>query len=154
MLRRGLRQFATLVRVRKRQEEQRAERLAAAHRLRRRAQAERDHLEAERRRMFERAGQAAQGRMSAAEVRRYYQYERHLARLADEKDAEIMRLRQTEAERRAELEEAMKKRRMVERLHERRTESVLREVQRQEQRMSDESGTTRAAAQSKEGPKG
>ena len=61
----------------------------------------------------------AQGAFQAEEVGRYFQYERHLARLAVETDARLLELRALEEKRRAELEEALKSRRMVEKLQER-----------------------------------
>jgi len=110
------------------------------------AEQRRDALYRERQSVFGEAGQRARDRFDAREVRAYYQYERHLARLIDEADSEIRRLRRVAEERRLELEEAMKRRRMVEKLCERRLAAFLAQLNKAEQKMTDENATGSAAA--------
>ena len=87
----------------------------------------------------------AQGRFDADEVRRYYQYERHLARLGDARDADIRHLESIAEEKRAELEASAKTRRVMERLVERRASANLQYQRKMEQAALDEAATTRAA---------
>ena len=137
--------YTTLLRVRKRQEERRALALAKALREQQHAEAERAHLTAEQRRALERAGDTAQEAFDAAEVRCYYQYERHLAQLGDAKDAEIREFTRMSSVRRLELEEATKNKRMIERLRERTEEILHAQSRRDEQRRLDEVATNHAA---------
>ena len=135
--------YETLHRVRKRQVDLKAEALGAVRRDINANQLQRDDIQRQQRDTLASVGATAQGRFDAEDVRRYYQYERHLAMQAVEKDAEIARLRTVEDERRIELEEAMKKRRMVERLSERRQLALLAERRKQEQREMDEAAMRR-----------
>ena len=112
--------YDTLFRVRKRQEDQKAQALGMVRRDIQTTATRRDEIAREQRRTLDSAAAESQGKFDAEEVRRYYQYERHLAQLAVEQDAELARLRSVEEERRLELEDAIKQRRMVERLCERR----------------------------------
>lgn len=139
-------QYDTLLRIRRRQEDLKAEALAAARRRVGAAERQRTELAQQQRRTLEEAGQAARRRFDAADVRRYYQYERHLAGLTVELDARIAELRNNAETRRDELEEAMKDRRIVEKLKERRDKMFLQKALKDEQRQSDESAVNQAAA--------
>lgn len=131
-------QFDTLLRVRQRLEDLKAMALAESRRELHHARSQRDGIAAEQRRALEMAGSAAQAQFDASDVRRYYQHERHLAQLAVEKDAEIHALEGTIELRRAALEKALRDKRVVERLRERRLAAHLKEVRRKEQQMLDE----------------
>ena len=131
-------QYDTLLRIRQLQEDLHAAALAASRRQVRRAQEQRAELMAQRHDVLDTAGQRAREHPVAAELRAYYQYERRLARLTDEKDAEVVQLREVAEHKRGELEQAMKQRRIVERLRERRIEAYEAEVRREEQKASDE----------------
>lgn len=139
-------QYETLLRVRQRQEEVKGAALAAVrHEIAATAQ-QRTELVRQQMHMLEMAGQTARRHFAAAHVHHYYLHERYLARLAAEKDARVAELRRVEEQRRAELEEAMKRRRIVERLKELQQHEFLVELDRQRQRFVDEIATTRAAA--------
>ena len=137
--------YDMLLRVRRRQEDIRAQALAAASRDVRVAEQQRAALAGHQRLMFEEAGARVRDRLDPQEVRMYYQYERHLARLIDEKDAAIIELRGIAEARRAELEEAMKRRRIVEKLKERREHTFMAQARKEEQRLADEAATNHAA---------
>ena len=96
--------------------------------------------------MFELASKTANKSFEPDDIRRYYQYERYLARLADDKDSQIVQLTDEAAERRTELEEAMKSRRIIERLNERRLASYMQELYKEEQKFNDEVATNRSAS--------
>ena len=92
--------YDTLLRVRQRQEDLRAQTLAEARRREHLALAERDALAQEQQRMLEEAGTLLTRHFDAADVRRYFQHERHLARLGDDKDIQILEFQaQAEARR-------------------------------------------------------
>ncbi|HIJ74522.1 MAG TPA: flagellar export protein FliJ [Candidatus Hydrogenedentes bacterium] len=137
--------YGMLLRVRERQEERKAAELAGTRRTIRVAQHQKAEIVRQQRESLERAGRSAAKRFDASDVRRYYLYERHLARLADDKDAMIAHL-QREAERqRVELEEAMKRKRVVERLKERQQRAFFAELNKEEQAFSDEMAVNHAA---------
>lgn len=138
-------QYETLLRIRKRQEDLKAQALAAARREVHAAEGQRARIAQEQRRVVERAGGLLKERFDAAELRCYYQYERYLSWLGDAKDAEIRTLEEVAETKRAELEEATKSRRMVEKLKERHIKAHAKQVQKDEQRLTDEVGTTHAA---------
>ena len=145
MNRRRFDSLATLLRVRKRQEELKAQALAQARRDVRTAIEQRDGIEAYQRRMLERAGEMLQGDFDASAVRQFYQHERHLSRLAAERDIAIRQLERVAEKRRGELEDALKSRRMVEQL-ETRAQIRYRDFRnQQEQKQNDEIASSRAA---------
>lgn len=110
--------LAMLLRIRKRQEDIQAQSFARARRSLNHLREERQSIDEEQRRLLGEAAAVIRDAFDPSEARRYYQYERYLARLGDEKDAEIQaQRRSTEAERRL-LSETMKQRRMVEILDE------------------------------------
>jgi len=144
--------FEILIRVRKRQEQLRAQALASTRREIGAHERQRDALHREQTRMFAEAGRESQTSLSAHRMQGYFLFERHLAREAVEQDAAIRELRNVEAERRAELEEAMKRKRIVERLYERELERRLDEILTAEQKNADEIASGRAALRGKKGP--
>ncbi len=138
-------QYDTLLRVRKRQEDIRAQALAAALRDQHAAEHRRAEITRDQVRALERASETASQEFTASDVRRFFQYERHLAHLATQTDAAIRELRGEAGKRRAELEEAMKRRRILERLEERQQGAFLAELNKEEQAMGDEVATNYAA---------
>ena len=136
--------FKTLLRVRRRQEDRKAQELSSVHRQIRAAESERGNMERQQIAMLEQAAKLTRQEFDATDIQRYYQYERHLSRLVAEKDAEISELKDEEGEKRLELQEAMKQRRMAERLDERREEAFDDIVRKNSQKLSDEIAVTRA----------
>ncbi|MBN2309307.1 MAG: flagellar FliJ family protein [Candidatus Hydrogenedentes bacterium] len=145
MARRRPFRYHALLRVRKRQEELKAAALARIRRGIRRNEEERDHIAAAQRSMFDEAGRRSETSFRARDVQRYFDYERHLARLAVEKDAALAELRKREEASRAELEEATKKKRVVELLKERQDGAFMADVMKEEQKFTDEIATIHAA---------
>jgi len=141
---RGFR-YDTLLRVRRRQEDLRAQALAAARREVRIAKDHRARIAAEQMRALALAGEMMEGVFDASEVRRYYQYERHLARLRDSKDAQIRQLEAKAEIRRRELEAATKSKRVMEKLKDRQDGAYRDYLRTSEQRRLDEVATVRAA---------
>ena len=137
--------YDTLLRVRQRQEDLRAQTLAEARRREHLALAERDALAQEQQRMLEEAGTLLTRHFDAADVRRYFQHERHLARLGDDKDIQILEFQAQAEARRAELEAASKRRRMVERLQERKRAAYRKHLNKLDQQQTDETATTYAS---------
>ncbi|MFP4502062.1 MAG: hypothetical protein ACLFTT_13755 [Candidatus Hydrogenedentota bacterium] len=130
--------FATLLRVRKRQENRQSAMLGHVRKVIAHAQEDRQAIAHQQQAALDKAGQLARKRFDAADVRRFYQYERYLARRADEKDAEIQKLTQEEAQERAKLEDAMKHRRMAEHLEDHVANTYAGHVRKFEQQQSDE----------------
>jgi flagellar export protein FliJ len=145
MARRPSAHYDTMLRIRKRQEDLRARALAASHREVLRAEHELAELETRQREILQEAGRKASKRFDAHEMRLYYQYERYLARLADGKSAEVVDLRAQEQKCRGELDDAMKQRRVMEKLIERKRDSYLQEVRKEEQAFADETAANYAA---------
>jgi len=137
--------YDTLLRVRQRQEDLRAQALAVALRDVRAAERERAELAERQRQALAAAGVHARDRFNPDQVRLYYQYERHLARRIDEKDASIHAFRGVAERRREELDEAMKRRRIIEKLKERLERAYAAHRVKQEQTLSDEVATNYAA---------
>jgi len=111
-------QYDTLVRIRQLQEDLQAQILAATRYQAMQAEERRNQLQAERRRLLEEAADKAKHSFDAQVIGAYYRYERHLSHLADLEDAELARLHAVAESQRVELEQAMKHRRMVEKLKE------------------------------------
>lgn len=137
--------YDVLLRVRERQELLRAQALASARRDASRAEAQREALNEEQRRVLREAGEASRNRVDATKVQSLIHYERHIARLAVDKDAEIRALQEVAEKRRGELEDAMKRRKIVERLSERARLAYHGHVKREEQKLLDETASVRAA---------
>lgn len=136
-------QYSALLRVRKRQEDLKAMALATAWRAVRDAERLRAEIEAHQRRVLAIDGEASQRTVYAERLRRLVQYERHLARLAVDKDADIEDLTKKADGRRSELEDAMKQRRIVERLIENAEEALQEEIAKNERAVNDEIATMR-----------
>ena len=137
--------YSTLLRVRRLQEEEEAQRLAAIRRELRAALHEREFLAQEQVRMFREAASATKRLFAAANVHLFYIYERHLARRAVETDARIAALRTRESDRRRDLEEATRRKRMIERLEDHHVTALRAEINREDQGISDETAVSRAA---------
>ena len=136
--------FDTLLRVRKRQEDMLARVFADAQRAVQQAERELADLQAAQRELFDEAGRRAVKHFEAREVRLYYQYERHVALLADRKSAQILELRAIAEVKRGELEEALKRRRMMEKLIEKKWQGYGAELRKEEQAFADEVAVQRA----------
>ncbi len=137
--------FDTLLRIRRRQEEIKAGELAKVLRRVRAAQHQRARIVAEQQEALAQAQVPGGSAFDASEVRRYLQYERHLARMRDDKDATLRSLQEEAAVRRGEVESAMKERRIVEKLRERKMAAWLHRRRRAEQQVMDEVATAYAA---------
>ncbi len=137
--------FETLLRVRSLQEDQKAQDLAEVRRQIALNEEQRAGIQREQMRMLREAGERAQEGAEPRDIQRYYHYERYLARLAVEKDATLHELRRTAEERRAELEEAMKKRKVVERIQEKNRAALNAQTLGDEQKLTDEISANRAA---------
>lgn len=138
-------QYATLLRVRKRQEDLNAQVLAGVRRELRAAELQREDFEDQQRRAIDSAQAHAGADFDERLFCRYVRYQRHLARMAVAKDAEIEQLRHQVEGRRLELETAMRQRRMVDKLIERSESIASKRVKKEEQRSSDEAASTQAA---------
>jgi len=138
-------QYGTLLRVRKRQEDLCAETLAIKRREVAAAQAQRASIGREQERTLLEAGQRARQRFLADDVRRYYVYERHLAQQAVHTDARIAELGREAQAHRAALEEAMKRRRVLERLEERLDGAYRAHLAKEERGREDETATNHEA---------
>ena len=138
-------QYHALLRVRERQEELKALALAAVRRTIEARERERAAIIDEQRRTLVRAGDSAHEGFDAANLLRYYAYERHLAHLAQEKDVDLVNLRAQHEKRRLELDEAMKRRRIIERLKDRQNRAFAKDMRKLEQQHADEIATSRAA---------
>jgi flagellar export protein FliJ len=144
---RDFQKYEPLRRVRQRQEDQKSVALAETRReiARRRAQAQ-AIANRQRELLVEAHGERGPA-FSVAQIRPFYEYERHLSNVAVRNDAEIERLKRVEANQLEELREATKRRRMVEVVMDRRRTRYLEEERRREQRALDEAATGRAALQ-------
>lgn len=145
MLRRRQFRYDTLLRVRRIEEDQQAQKLGAVRRKVQAAVKERDFIEDEQRRILAEASEHTCQSFDSGDVGRYYLYERHLARRAVEMDAHIAALRREEEKERASLEEASKRKRIVEKLEERHVENLAAGRAKDEQKASDESAVGRSA---------
>lgn len=131
-------QYGTLLRIRRRQEDLRALAFAEAQRRVHLAETRLSSIEHEQVRILEDASNRASGPFHAGEVGAFYQYERHLASEADRTTEEITRLQTMAETRRMELEDAMKRRRMIERLEERQKKVFNQAVEKEAQQAADE----------------
>lgn len=130
-------QYETLARVRKLQADQKAQELAYARNKLKNLELQREELEAYQRRVLEEAGRQA-AEPIPERMRGFYRFERHLGRLADAKGAEIETYRREVEERREHFEEAVRKRRIVDRLIEKAEQRIRERFDRHEQRFHDE----------------
>ncbi len=137
--------YGTLLRVRQRQEDAKSTALAQMRRAVRSAEEQHREIVGQQLAAFESAAALACEQFDASDIRRYFVYERHLSRLAVEKDAEIAHLRREEDERRSDLEEAMKRRKVLEKLKSRKDEALKYMLGQEEQKRVDEAAVNRAA---------
>lgn len=131
-------QFDTLLRIRRRQEDFHAAALAKAQRDVQQAEALRNAILRQQRLMFTKAGERTSALFDPREIRAYYQYERHLQYVADNQDVKILELKKVAEDRRLELEDAMKRRRIIEKLIERKVRAYQQEIRNEEQHQADE----------------
>lgn len=131
-------QYDTLLRVRKHEEDAKIQSLVEARNKAKRALQERDGFLDDRRHALVRAGEAAEHRFGAADVHRYYQYERHLATLVDQRDATRKEWESIAEERRLELIAAARARQVVEKVKARKMEAYREMLQKEEQDALDE----------------
>ena len=134
-------QYDTLLRVRQHEEDLKNQSLIDARNMARRALQERDGYLQDRRHAIVRASEAAAQHFDAAEVRRYYQYERHLATLVDQRDATIKEWEGIAEERRVALIAAARARQVVEKVRERKLEAYREMLRKEEQDALDESAS-------------
>lgn len=145
MPRRRLERMQNLARLRKREEEIRAQELALVRRRIQGTEQQRASIEDMQRMMLTTAHETAQGAFQAPDVQRYYQFERHLSRMADESDATLAQLKRQESERLGNLEQARIKRKVIERLAERVADTYQAETSRLERLVMDEVAINRSA---------
>jgi flagellar export protein FliJ len=140
-----LTRYGVLLRVRKRQEDVKAQAVAIAHSEHAALRRQRRELD-ERRKALMKAASVAKGAVfEPVRIESLYQYERHLGRRTDAKDAEIALHAVTVQAVRAELESAMSQKRIMEKLIERAEKTERAEAVRREQRWHDESSVIRFA---------
>lgn len=142
--------YATLLRVRKRVEELKAAAHASAQRDELAARETLSGIEQAQRDALGRASQVASQIDGAGRVSDLIDYERHLGRVALNQSTEIEKFAQETEVRRNELRQAVTQRRMVDRLIERAREALQDWLNIQEQRLTDETATIRAARAAKE----
>lgn len=135
--------FASLLRVRKHEEEQQAIILSRTERTVHERKGQRNQIEAERQRTLFETGERTKAAFDASELRRYHQYERYLSKLGDQKDAEIRKLQEQAGKERERLLEALKKRRTLELLRERHLLAFAQQQRVAEQKVLDETATMR-----------
>lgn len=139
------RTYATLQRLRKLEEENRARDMMLAYHAAARGQRLREALEQTRQSALEHAAELMrQPAIDASDMRTYYQYERHLAGAIDRQDAENRLLDRALAERRQALNAAAVQRRIAERLVEREQERKAQARALWERKQMDEAAIVRA----------
>jgi flagellar export protein FliJ len=143
-------QYDTLLRVRAHEEDIKKQSLAEARQQAKRAAQERDGLLADRQHALVRASELTEEQFDSTDVRRYYQYERHLATLVDERDASIREWEGIAEERRGELIAAARARQVVEKVKERKWEAYHAMLRKEEQNALDESASNYRYRQRKE----
>lgn len=137
--------YKAILRIRSQAENREAQAVAAIRGAIQQALRERTGLEVARQSALNEAGATMRAQFDAEEIRGYYQYERHVAHLRDQKDAEIRNLRQREAEALEKLEGATRARRVAEKLHVRRHAEFRAHRRHIEQKILDETATLYAA---------
>jgi len=133
--------YAAILRLRQQAENREAQALTAIRGHIQQAQRQRTALELARQSTLDQAGASLRERFDASDIRGYYQYERHVMHLRDQKDADIRKLQQEESAQRTLLETATRERRIAEKLHERRWENYRAYLRYEEQKIMDETAT-------------
>lgn len=141
--------YATLLRVRKRVEDLKANAFASAQRDELAAREALCEIEHAQRDALGRASEVASQADGAGRVSDLIDYERHLGQVALNQSSEIEKLANEAEVRRSELQEAVTQRRMVDRLMERAREALQELLHIQDQRLSDEAASIRAARAAK-----
>lgn len=137
--------YAAVLRIREQAEDRQAQTVAQVRHRIQTARRERTSLELTRQSALEQAGTTLQQHFDAGDIRRYYQYERHLAGLRDRKDAEIRVLLQEESVEVKLLEKVSQARQIAEKLHERRRKAYRDFLLKEEQKALDETANKYAA---------
>ena len=137
--------YAAVLRIREQAEDRQANAVAQVRHRIQTARRERTSLELTRQSALEQAGTTLQQHFDASDIRRYYQYERHLAGLRDRKDAEIRALLQEESVEVKLLEKVSQARQIAEKLHERRRKAYRDFLMKEEQKALDETANKYAA---------
>lgn len=146
MTRKRIERYGLLRRIRQRQEETRANVFAIAERKLLSAKQELDAIETEQKEVIHRAQDQADTLHEVPKINQYLQYERHLGRVAVQKSEHIGILTLDTDEKRRELQEAVKQRRIIDRLIEKSEQRLNERMKKREQLAMDEIATTRAAA--------
>jgi len=141
--------YAAILRIRQQAEDREAQAMTAIRGRIQQTERQRTALELARQTTLDQAGATLRKHFDAGDIRGYYQYERHIAHLRDQKDADIRELQQQEAKQRAVLETATRERRIAEKLHGRRWEHYRAYLVREEQKQMDETATMYAARDSR-----
>ncbi len=137
--------YEVLLRVRKRQEDIKAQVLAVKRNEHAALRRQRRELEERRRAMLKEADIPRGAQVDPVRQQAIYQYERHLSHRADAKDAEIAMHSVVVQTARAELESALAQKRIMEKLIERAEKAERAQAVRREQRWHDESAVIRFA---------
>ncbi|GJM27139.1 MAG: hypothetical protein DHS20C16_35540 [Phycisphaerae bacterium] len=136
--------LASVLRIRERQEELRAQALAETQTVIQKTEHRRTELVTLQRTMLSDADALMRAEFDAADVRRYFQYERHLSRCVVDTDAQLAQLTGVASDRRVELEAAILKKKVIERLQVRHRAAVADDDRYWEQRTNDEIASGRA----------
>lgn len=137
--------YKTLLRVRRLLEEGAAGQFAAVAREKQVAEQRRAELSEQRRALLADTGAQPEYGLDSRDMRMRYAYERHLVRLGMDQDAYIAQIAGRLEAKRVELEEAVKERRMMERLEERAMDAVRVAERKAEQKAHDEIAVMRQA---------
>lgn len=137
--------YAAILRIREQAEDRQSQTVARVRHRIQTARRERTSLELTRQSALEQAGTTLKQHFDASDIRSYYQYERHLAGLRDQKDAQIREMLREESAEVKLLEKATQARRIAEKLHERRREAFRIFVLKEEQKALDETANKYAA---------
>ncbi len=144
MRRRNPQRYATLLKLRKRNEDLKSGEMAASTRELNNAHTFQQELIAYQRQMLERS-HTAYGTLNAADARAAHQFGRYLSDRIVSQDAQIQILKHKVAATRSELETTMKDRRIVEKIMNNAIEVLNQHRQKAEQREHDEVASIRAA---------
>lgn len=147
------RRYDTLLRVRKRQEDLKAQAAGEARRAHLALRREQRHLEERRRALLTMADTPPGAAINPVRLEGVYQYDRHMARVIDTKNTEILEHGRKVSEAEAELESAMGRRRIMEKLIERAERAERWRFVRREQQEHDEFSVMRHAHAQRHGAK-
>jgi len=137
--------YEVLLRVRKRQEDLKAQALSVKRSEHAALRRQRRELDERRRAVLKEADIPRGARVDPVKLQTMYQFERHLGQRAAAKDAEIALHGVAVQAARAELDSALAQKRIMEKLIERAEKAERAEAVRREQRWHDESAVIRFA---------